>query len=198
MYVLDVCSEGTNCNSTISDEHIFSGVISTSSSISTAYRFSDYSDRCYSSGPSTVQKCLREFEDPVTQMWEAYIPFPPRLLPHLQWWLQRSNLLTGVPLDPPEFTLTRYTNASLTAWGAFLEGRTVSEVWEYCHLEEQIHRLGMGAALLSLRHFQWWLIFRIKGELTPFLCIFYAEKLYCYATVSRQCGQWDMYWEIWI
>jgi hypothetical protein len=22
---------------------------------------------------------------------------------------------------------------------------------------------------------QWWLIFRIKGELTPFLCIFYAD-----------------------
>ena len=36
-------------------------------------------------------------------MWEACIPVLPRLLPHLQWWLQRSNLLTGVPLGPPRF-----------------------------------------------------------------------------------------------
>jgi hypothetical protein len=31
------------------------------------------------------------------------------------------------------------------------------------------------------------LIFRIRGELTPFLYIFYEEKFCCYATVSRQC-----------
>ena len=41
-------------------------------------------------------------------MWEACIPVLPRLLPHLQWWLQRSNLLTGLPLDPPDSTLTLY------------------------------------------------------------------------------------------
>jgi hypothetical protein len=31
-----------------------------------------------------------------------------------------------------------------------------------------------------------------KGEHTPFLCIFYAEKFCCYATVSRQRWQWDI------
>ena len=49
----------------------------------------------------SIQWYLREFWHPVTQMWEACIPVLPRLLlPHLQWWLQRSNLLTCVPLDP--------------------------------------------------------------------------------------------------
>jgi hypothetical protein len=38
--------------------------------------------------------------------------------------------------------------------GAFLEGRTVSGVWEDCHLEEHINLLKMRAVLLSLRHFQ--------------------------------------------
>jgi hypothetical protein len=47
-----------------------------------------------------IQWYLKEFWHPVTQMWEACIPVLPRLLPHLQWRLQRSNLLTGVPLDP--------------------------------------------------------------------------------------------------
>ena len=108
-----------------------------------------------------IQWYLREFWHPVTQMWEACIPVLPRLLPHLQWLLQRSNLLTGVPLDPPppppppppDSTLTLYTDASLTGWGAFLEGRTVSGVWEDCHIEH-IHLLEMRPVLLSLRHFQ--------------------------------------------
>ena len=38
---------------TISGEQFFSGIVSTSSSIFTADRFSDFSDGCYSSRPST-------------------------------------------------------------------------------------------------------------------------------------------------
>ena len=79
---------------------------------------------------------------------EAYISVPARLLPHLQWWLQRSKFLTGVPVDPSESTLTLYTYALLTGCGAFLEGRTVSEVWEECHLEEHIHLLEMRTVIL--------------------------------------------------
>jgi hypothetical protein len=45
-------------------------------------------------------------------------------------------------------TLTLYTYAFLTGWGAFLERRTVSEVWEECHLEEHIHLLEMRTVIL--------------------------------------------------
>jgi hypothetical protein len=45
-----------------------------------------------------IQWYLREFWHPVIQMWEACIPVLPKT--NLQWWLPRSNLLTGVPLDP--------------------------------------------------------------------------------------------------
>ena len=62
--------------------------------------------------------------------------------------------MTGVLLDPPESTQTLCTDASLTGWGTFLEGRTVSGVWEDCHLEEHINLLEMRAVLLPLRHFQ--------------------------------------------
>ena len=62
--------------------------------------------------------------------------------------------MTGVPLDPPDSTLTLNTDASLTEWGAFLEGGIESGVWEDCHLEEHINLLKMRAVLLSLRHFQ--------------------------------------------
>ena len=60
--------------------------------------------------------------------------------------------MTGVPLDPPDSTLTLYTDTTLTGWGAFLEERT--GVWEDCYLEEHINLLEMRAVLLSLRHFQ--------------------------------------------
>ena len=122
----------------------------------TADRFSDFSDGCYSSGSShirPIQWYLREFWYPVTQMWEAGIPVLPRLLPHLQWWLQSSNLLTGVPLNPRIHT--DYLHRRLpNRMGAFLEGRTVSGVCEDCHLEEHINLLKMRAVILSLRHFQ--------------------------------------------
>jgi hypothetical protein len=44
---------GNNFNSTISGEQLFSGIVNNSSSIFTADRFSDFSDGCYSSRPST-------------------------------------------------------------------------------------------------------------------------------------------------
>jgi hypothetical protein len=106
-----------NIVTTISDEQFFSDIVCTSSSIFTADRFlislMDVIplDRL---NIRQIQWYLRELWYPVTQMWEACIPVLPRLLPHLQWWLQRSNLLTGVPLDPPDSTLTLYTDASLT------------------------------------------------------------------------------------
>jgi hypothetical protein len=106
-----------NIVTTISDEQFFSDIVCTSSSIFTADRFlislMDVIplDRL---NIRQIQWYLRELWYPVTQMWEACIPVLPRLLPHLQWWLERSNLLTGVPLDPPDSTLTLYTDASLT------------------------------------------------------------------------------------
>jgi hypothetical protein len=108
---------GIHCNSTISDEQFFSDIVCTSSSIFTADRFlislMDVIplDRL---NIRQIQWYLRELWYAVTQMWEACIPVLPRLLPHLQWRLQRSTLLTGVPLDPPDSTLTLYTDASLT------------------------------------------------------------------------------------
>ena len=47
-----------------------------------------------------IQWYPREFWQTVTEMWEASIPVLPRLLLHLQLWLQRSNLLPSLYLDP--------------------------------------------------------------------------------------------------
>ena len=78
----------------------------------------------------------------------------------------------------------------------------MSGVWEDCNLEH-INLLEMRAVLLSFEHFQEVIqrqslliatdnatmvtYLQNQGELTPVVCIFYVEKLCCYATVSRQC-----------
>jgi hypothetical protein len=62
--------------------------------------------------------------------------------------IDRPKGIILIPVDSSESTLTLYTYAFLTGWGAFLEQRTVSEVWEECHLEEHIHLLEMRTVIL--------------------------------------------------
>jgi hypothetical protein len=40
------------------------------------------------------------------------------VLPHLEWWTRRENVLTGVALLHPVPSLTLYTDSSLQGWGA--------------------------------------------------------------------------------
>ncbi|CAG2187236.1 unnamed protein product [Mytilus edulis] len=79
-----------------------------------------------------IQWYLSEFWHPISQLWEAPVPILPRLLPHLQWWLQEKHLRKGVLLDPPDPSLTLFTDASLMGWGAYLEGRTASGLLVRC------------------------------------------------------------------
>ena len=76
-----------------------------------------------------LQFYLREHWTPSSQDWEAYIPILEVLSPHLSWWLQMENVMTGFPLTSPVPSLTLFTDASLLGWGAYLEGQTVSGMW---------------------------------------------------------------------
>jgi hypothetical protein len=78
--------------------------------------------------------------------WEALVPILPVLLPHLDWWTRRENVLTGVALLHPVPSLTLYTGSSLQGWGAFLEGKSVSGVWSLVQQQEHINLLEMRAA----------------------------------------------------
>ncbi|VDI25971.1 Hypothetical predicted protein [Mytilus galloprovincialis] len=67
---------------------------------------------------------------------------------------RKKHLRKGVLLDPPDPSLTLFTDASLMGWGAYLEGRTASGLWSGAQLEEHINLLEMRAVFLSLRQFQ--------------------------------------------
>ena len=60
-----------------------------------------------------LQFYLLEHWTPSSRDWEASIPILEVLSPHLSWWLQRENIMTGFPLASPVLSLTLFTDASL-------------------------------------------------------------------------------------
>ena len=60
---------------------------------------------------------------------EKVIPIPRSLHPHLQWWLEESNVLQGQPLDPIKHALQIYTDASKEGWGAHLNEHIARGSW---------------------------------------------------------------------
>ena len=54
----------------------------------------------------------------VPESLEKVIPLPRSLHPHLQWWLEESNVLQSQPLHPIKHALQVFTDASKEGWGA--------------------------------------------------------------------------------
>ena len=65
----------------------------------------------------------------VPESLEKIIPLPRSLHPHLQWWLEESNVLQGQPLHPVEHALQIFTDASKEGWGAHLNELTARGSW---------------------------------------------------------------------
>ena len=47
----------------------------------------------------------------IPESLEKWIPLPRSLHPHLQWWLEEDNVLTGQPLHPMQHALQIFTDA---------------------------------------------------------------------------------------
>ena len=65
----------------------------------------------------------------IPEALEKIIPIPQSLHPHLDWWLDKNNVLRGQPLHPLQHTLQLFTDASNEGWGAHLEDSTAKDVW---------------------------------------------------------------------
>ena len=65
----------------------------------------------------------------VPEVLEKEIPLPRSLYPHLQWWLDENNVLSGQPLHPLQHALQLFTDASNEGWGAHLGDHTAKGVW---------------------------------------------------------------------
>ena len=85
---------------------------------------------------------------------EKVIPIPRSLHPHLQWWLQENNVLTGQPLHPITHVLQIFTDASKEGWGAHLNEHTARGTWSLPESKLHINYLELKAVFLALKEFQ--------------------------------------------
>ena len=81
----------------------------------------------------------------VPESLEKVIPVPKSLHPHLRWWLQESNVLSGQPLHPLKHALQIFTDASKEGWGAHLNKRTARGTWSIP--EKQVAHKSLGGGL---------------------------------------------------
>ena len=82
------------------------------------------------------------------------IPLPRSLHPHLQWWLQEDNVLTGQPLHPLQHALQIFTDASKEGWGAHLNEHIARGSSSLPESKLHINYLELKAVFLALKEFQ--------------------------------------------
>ena len=90
----------------------------------------------------------------VPESLEKIIPVPLSLHPHLDWWLDKTNVLKGQPLHPLQHALQIFTDASNEGWGAHLGGSTARGVWSESESRLHINFLELKAVLLALKSFE--------------------------------------------
>ena len=90
----------------------------------------------------------------VPESLEKVIPIPSSLHPHLRWWLEESNVLSGQPLHPLKHALQIFTDASKEGWGAQLNERTARGTWSIPESKLHINHLELKAVFLALKEFQ--------------------------------------------
>ena len=90
----------------------------------------------------------------IPESLEKVIPIPRSLHPHLQWWLQEDNVLTGQPLHPIRHALQIFTDSSKEGWGAHLNERTARGTWSLPESKLHINYLKLKAVFLALKEFQ--------------------------------------------
>ena len=90
----------------------------------------------------------------VPESLEKVIPISKSLHPHLQWWLQKDNVLTGQSLHPIKHALQIFTDASKEGWGAHLNERTARGSWSLPESKLHINYLELKVVFLALKEFQ--------------------------------------------
>ena len=87
----------------------------------------------------------------ITGEGHSYIQIPH---PHLEWWLDKRNVLQGQPLHPLKHAVQIFTDASKEGWGAHLGERTARGSWSVPESKLHINYLELKAVFLALKEFQ--------------------------------------------
>ena len=80
-------------------------------------------------------------------------PIAHSLQPHLDWWLNESNVLRGQPLHPLQHALM-FTDTSNEGWGAHLGDSTTRGVWSVPESRLHINLLGVKSSFPGPQEFR--------------------------------------------
>ena len=87
----------------------------------------------------------------IPEVLEKAILVPQSLHSHLDWWLDKNNVLKGQSLHPLQHALQLFTDASNEDWGAHLGDSTSRGVWSAIESPLHLNNLELKAVLLALR-----------------------------------------------
>ena len=90
----------------------------------------------------------------VPELLEKVIPIARSLHPHLQWWLEEDNVLTGPPFHPIKHALQIFTDTSKEGLGAHLDEHTARGTWSLPESKLHINYLELKVVFLALKEFQ--------------------------------------------
>ena len=85
----------------------------------------------------------------IPEILEKVIPVPQSLHPHLDWWLDETNVLRGQPLHPLQHAVQLFTDAPNEGWGAHLGDFTARGVWSPLKSRLHINFLGTKGSFLG-------------------------------------------------
>ena len=88
----------------------------------------------------------------IPELLHKMIPITRSLHPHLQWWLEESNVIQGQPLHPLQHALQIFTDASKEGWGTHLNERIARGFWSVP--ESKLHINYLELVFLALKEFQ--------------------------------------------
>ena len=90
----------------------------------------------------------------VPETLEKIIPISKSLNPHLKWWLEEDNVVTGQTLHPLAHALQIFTDASKEGWGTHLNEHMARGSWSLPESKLHINYLELKAVFLALKEFQ--------------------------------------------
>lgn len=101
-----------------------------------------------------LQLCLLKQFRPHLHPQQKTVCIPDRVHRSLGWWTVPANLFCFRSFQDPTPTKFFTTDASLTGWGAHLDGMTVHRLWSMEESPPHTNLLELKAVLLALRSFQ--------------------------------------------
>ena len=87
----------------------------------------------------------------VPEILEKIIPVPMSLHPHLDWWLNKDNVLQGQSVHPSD---TPFRCLQTPGWGGHLGDSTARVIWSEPGSRLHINFLELKAVLLALKSFE--------------------------------------------